>query len=171
MISFDGEYTREQWSRGIRLAMLPRGGALVLRLIAIAIALGAFVLFFVSYLRGEVPDTARVIRTVLSATLLGLWGAVPYWRAWRASIAPWRTTGSRLSLKGTITEEGISSNASGSDGVDKWESFLGAYIRDDMVVLLGSDGLATILPRTFFASDFEWQAFRHMVEFKVVPPK
>jgi len=151
--------------------MYPTGRALALRLAALLVALGAVAIVLISILQGETPGTSRIVRMAFSATLLALWAALPYWRAWRATIAPWRAAGGHLSLKGTITNEGIRSNASEGGNVDKWESFLAARIREDMVVLIGSDGLATILPRTFFASDFDWQAFRHMVEFKVVAPK
>lgn len=171
MISFGGEYTREQWAKGIRIAMHPTGRALVLRLVALVLALGVAIVLLISVLQGEAPGTPRLIRTAISVTVLVLWAVAPYWRAWRAAIAPWRAAKGPLSLKGTITNEGVSSNAAGGGGVDKWESFLAARVREDMVVLIGSDGLATVLPRTFFASEFDWNAFRHMVEFKVVAPK
>jgi len=64
-----------------------------------------------------------------------------------------------------------SSNASASGLVDKWDGFLRALVRDDMVVLIGSDGLATILPRTFFATEEHWQQFRQLVRFNVVAPR
>ncbi len=171
MISFGGEYTRKQWGQGIRIAMHPTGRALILRLLALLLALGVVIVLLISVLQGEAAGAPRLIRTALSVTVLVLWAATPYWRAWRAAVAPWRAAKSPLSLRGTITNEGIRSNASAGGDVDRWESFLAARTREDMVVLIGSDGLATILPRTFFAGEFDWQAFRHMVEFKIVTPK
>lgn len=171
MISFGGEYTRKQWGQGIRIAMHPTGRAFVLRLAALLLVLGVVIALLISVLQGEAPDSSWIIRTAFSVALLVLWAAVPYWRAWRAAVAPWRAAKGPLSLMGTITNEGIRSNASGGGDGDRWESFLAARTRQDMVVLIGADGLATILPRTFFASEFDWQAFRHMVEFKVVTPK
>ncbi len=153
------------------MAMHPTGRVLFLRLAALLLALGVVIVLLISVLQGEAPDSSRIIRTIFSVALLVLWAAVPYWRAWRAAVAPWRAAKGPLSLMGTITNEGVRSNASGSGSVDKWDSFLAARMREDMVVLIGSDGLATVLPRTFFASEFDWNAFRHLVEFKVVTPK
>lgn len=92
-------------------------------------------------------------------------------RGLRAAAEPWRGADRHPSLKGVITNEGILSNASASGSVDRWDRFLRAFVRDDMVVLVGSDGLAILLPRTFFATEDDWQQFRQLVRFNAIPPK
>jgi hypothetical protein len=76
-----------------------------------------------------------------------------------------------VSLTGSISGEGIVSDAPPAGAVEKWESFLRAYEREDMVVLVSANGLATILPRDFFATEDDWPAFLQFVEFNVVTPK
>lgn len=170
MISFGGTYTRQQWGRGLRLAMHPTGLGLIARLLALALVIGAIGLIVAGILRGEVAPT-RLARTGFGALVLAVWALQPYIRAWRAAAQPWRGPGGAPSLKGIVTSEGIVSDASATGAVEKWDSFLRAHVRDDMVVLLGTDGLATILPREFFSSEDDWQVLRQMVEFNVLRPK
>ena len=171
MISFAGNYTKQQWSRGLRLAMYPTGRNLIFRLVGLGI-----ILFFVGFIaytlyQGEEVNWARLARPAVSVVLLGAWVSTPYVRAWRAAAEPWRGSSGHPGLKGVVTNEGIISNAPAAGSLDKWDKFLRALVRDDMVVLVGSDGLATLLPRTFFATEEGWQQFRQLVQFNVVPPR
>jgi hypothetical protein len=110
------------------------------------------------------------VRVAITLSFLAYWTATPSVRAWRAASAPWRRAPGP-SLKGVVTAEGILTNASASEPLEKWDAFLHAVVRPDLVVLIGSGGLATILPRTFFAGEGDWQAFVQMVEMNVVPPR
>ncbi|HNS52249.1 MAG TPA: YcxB family protein [Anaerolineae bacterium] len=170
MISFGGTYTRQQWSRGIRLAMHPTGWALVTRLLALAIALAGLALIVFTLVRGE-DQVSRIVRLAITIAVLAYWALTPYVRAWREARRPWRQLGSVPSLRGVVSGEGILSNASAASETEKWDSFLRARVRDDLVVLLGSNSMATILPREFFASEDDWQGFRLLVDFNVVRPK
>ena len=170
MISFRGDYTKEQWTRGLRLGMFPSGRALYLRLLAMAIGVGAIALFIAGYVQGEPFSTTRILRAGISAVVLLSWAGLPYVRAWLAIREPWRSGRPRPSLQGTVTNEGIASDATAPGVVETWDSFNIAHVRDDLIVLGGSDGLATILPRDFFASENDWQAFRQLVQFRVVKP-
>jgi hypothetical protein len=170
MIPFGGRYTRSQWGRGIRLAIYPTGRALVLRLAVAALVLTGIGFIVASLLHGDV-NASRLVRMAISLMVLGSWTALPYYRAWRAVTQPWRESPGSLGLKGTITEEGILSNASALGTVDRWDRFLGARVLEDLVVLVGMGGLAIILPREFFATEDHWQGFRQLVKFNVVAPK
>lgn len=170
MIAFGGEYSKAQWSRGIRLAMYPRGWGLLLRLLAFGLFVGGLLILGVSYLQGEELRTTKLLRVALSLLVLAAWAALPFWNAWRAATQPWRNRRGGPSLNGVVTSEGIKSSATGAGTVDKWDTFLRAYLRDDTVVLVGSDGLATVLPREFFVTEDDWRGFRQLVEFNVVSP-
>jgi len=171
MIPFSGEYTKAQWSRGIRLAMYPKGRALIFRLLGLALCLAVIGALVVSRLQGETVQASRVVRMLISAGVLGVWAALPYVRAWQAMAQPWRGGRSTPNLRGVVTEQGITSNATRTGAEEKWSTFLQAYLHDDIAVLIGSDGLATILPREFFAGEDDWRAFRQVVEFNVTPPR
>ncbi len=169
MIEFGGEYTRAQWRRGIHLAMYPTGRALYLRLLALAICLAGVIILGVGRLQGEALQPARALRTLFTLAALAVWAALPFFRAWRAAEQPWRRSAPRPSLRGVVTPEGIRSNADA--GVEeKWGAFLRARIREDIIVLISSSGLATILPREFFATEDDWRNVRQYVEFNVVSP-
>lgn len=170
MISFGGTYTKKQWSRGIRMAMIPTGWALALRVLALALALAGAGLIVAALIQGE-ANVSRVVRLAIGTFPLGYWALLPLARAQREAVRPWRGTGAPPSLMGTVSGEGILSNASAGGAVEKWDTFLRARTRGDLVVLPGTDGLATILPREFFATEDDWQGFRLMVDFNVVRPK
>lgn len=171
MISFYGVYTRKQFFRGVRLARRLNRRAFFWRGLSILIVLivvGAFIAIAVA---GEEIPLSRLIRTGFTALLLLYWAISPFIGAWLAASRQWRKARGKLSLQGAVTDQGIVSNAPAPEAVDKWESFLKAYVRDDLVVLVGADGMATILPRAFFADDNAWAGFCQMVDFKVVRPK
>jgi hypothetical protein len=171
MIPFAGSYTKQQWSRGLRATMYPTGRNLIVRLLGLALILLFVGVIGYSLYQGEEVSWARLVRHGVTVVLLGAWVSTPYVRAWRAAAEPWRGADRHPSLKGVITNEGILSNASASGSVDRWDRFLRAFVRDEMVVLVGSDGLAILLPRTFFATEDDWQQFRQLVQFNVIPPK
>lgn len=170
MIPFQGSYTRQQFFQGIRLASLPTRRALVLRGIGGLIALAALAAAVVSAISGAELGIPRLLRTGFVALFLLFWAVSPFIQNWRLATNQWRRSGGRISLKGTITSEGIVSNALGPDVLEKWDSFMRAHARPEIVVLLGADGLATILPRAFFATEADWTSFQQMVSFNVVTP-
>jgi len=170
MIPFGGTYTKKQWSRGIHLAMYPTGRALVLRLLALVLVLAGAGLIVATLVQGE-ANVSRLVRLAVGIAFLGYWVLQLYVRAWREAARPWRGSAAQPSLKGVISGEGILSNASVTGVPETWDTFLRARVRDDLVVLLGADGLATVLPREFFATEDDWQGFRVMVDFNVVRPK
>jgi hypothetical protein len=170
VISFGGTYTKQQWSRGIRTAMIPTGWALALRLLALALAIAGVGLIVAALIQGE-ADVARLVRLAVPITLLAYWALQPVIRAQREDARPWSGSSAPPSLKGVVSSEGILSNSSAGGALESWDTFLRAHARDDLVVLLGADGLVTILPREFFATEDDWQGFRLMVEFNVVRPE
>ena len=168
MITFSGTYTRAEWLRGLNIAMRPSKGALALRLLALALFVVALGIIAAAFIRGEPIETLRLIRNVMAAVVLGFWAIQPFLRARQLAAAQWKRAGGKVSLSGAVTEEGIQTNA--SPEIDRWNMYLKAVQLEDMVVLMGGDGLATILPQRFFPDDRAWRDFRAMVEFKVRGP-
>lgn len=174
MIPFEGQYTRKQWRRGIQLAMRPTGRDMVLRLGASVLILASLGFIVISLLQGKTQgaDGLRLVRLAISIALLGYWVLSPYLRARRIESRAWRASAGRLGLRGGANGEGlILKGASGAERMERWDTFTRAHVRDDMVVLLGRNGVATILPRDFFPSEEDWQGFRQLVAFNVVEPK
>ncbi|MEJ2210357.1 MAG: hypothetical protein P8129_15160 [Anaerolineae bacterium] len=171
MISFDGLYTREQLRRGLWLATHPRGLGLILRLAAALLVVGG--LGFIAYglISGQVT-LGRVARTVVLLVLIGAWVVLPYVNAWQTANRSWRASGGAFGLSGTVGDGGLVLNRSdGRGNVDQpWDVFVRAHLEDDLVVLVGVDHTATILPRSFFSDEGDWHSFRQFVEFNVVTP-
>ena len=171
MIAFDGLYTREQLGQGLRLATYPRGRSLILRVPAAILVVGG--LGFIAYglIAGELT-MSRVARTLFMLVVIGLWVGAPYFNAWNTARRSWRASGGAFGLSGTVGDEGIVLNRSDGGGtIDQaWDAFVRAHVKDDLVVLVGVDRTATILPRSFFSDEGDWQSFRQLVEFNVVTP-
>lgn len=170
MIPFNGEYTKKEWSRGIQLAARPRGWAVVARLVALALVVLGVVLIVSSVVQGNV-NGSRVVRLAISMVFLAGWAALPYFRAWRAQTAPWRRPEGPPRLRGVVTSDGILHDPEAGGTLDTWDTLVRADVRDDLVVLIGADRLATVLPRSFFSSEQDWQSFRQMVDMNVVAPR
>ena len=169
MISFDGLYTREQLGRGLRLATYPRGLSLILRLPAALLVVGG--LGFIVYgLLTDQLTAGRVARTLFMLVVVGAWVVMPFFNAWRMASRSWRASGGQFRLSGTIGDEGIVLQRSGNSIDQKWDTFVRSYLQEDLVVLVGADRTATILPRAFFADEDDWHSFRQLVEFNVVIP-
>jgi hypothetical protein len=167
VISFGGEYTREEWMRGLGLALRPTKWMLALRLLGLTLALAAFGLAGYALLTGEF-DPWRSGRHIITGALLGYWAVAPFVRIRMVADRQWKRADGKLSLAGTIDNEGIKSNASPQP--DRWDSFLRMIRRQDMVVLIGSDGLATVLPQRFF-DERGWRDLQALAQYKVVEPK
>jgi len=171
MISFGGVYTRELLGEGLRLATHPRGRGLILRVVAAILVVGG--LGFVAYglITGEVT-LAGAARTIFLLVLIGAWVVMPYFNAWQMANRSWRESGGAFGLSGTIGNDGIVLNRSdGGGSVDQpWDVFVRAHLEDELVVLVGVDRTATILPRSFFSDEGNWHSFRQLVEFNVVTP-
>jgi len=169
MIPFDGVYNRQQWGQGVRWAMHPTGRSLVLRLVGLAIVLAGIAVIGVSLADGEM-NKLKLLRLAIGVGILAYWVAIPYVRAWRVAALPWRRPGGAPRLKGFVADDGIHWNESAA-AVTGWDAFLRARVRDDMVVLVSVNGVATVLMRDFFADEAEWQSFRQLVAFKVTEPR
>lgn len=169
MVEFAGTYTREEWLTGLGLAMRPSKRDLVLRLLAALIALTGISLFAVSLWQGDRTQATRTARTALTGAFLLVWAVWPYLRLRWIAMREWKALAGQGGLRGTATNEGVVTNA--APKLEPWASFLKAIRRDDMIVLIGSDGLATILPRRFVATERAWQDLALWVEFNVTPPR
>lgn len=169
MISFAGMYTREEWLRGLGLAMRPTKRALILRIIGLTLFVVAIGIMVAAIIAREEFDTFRIARTGITALVLGYWSLSPFLRARIVAARQWKAAGGHASLQGEASNQGIRTSA--SQELDRWESYLKAVVREDMIVLLGDDGLATVLPRRFFADERDWREFSQLVQFKVQPPQ
>ncbi len=167
MVEFGGTYTREEWLSGLGLAMRPSKRDLVLRLIAAIIAVTAIGLFAGSLLQGDRTHATRTARTALTGVFLLAWAVWPYLKLRWIAMREWKALAGQGGLQGFATNEGLVTNA--ATKLEPWASFLKAIRRDDMIVLIGSDGLATILPRRFVATESAWQDLAQWVEFNVTP--
>lgn len=167
MISFGGLYTREQLGRGLRLANYPRGRSLLLRVPAALLVVGGLGFIVYGLIVGDV-DLARVARTSFMLLVIGAWVAAPYFNAWNTAR---RAFGGEYGIGGRVGNEGIVLNRAGGDVDQPWSAFVRAYLQEDLVVLVGADRTATILPRSFFSDENDWNSFRQMVQFNVVTPR
>lgn len=109
-------------------------------------------------------------RTIFMLVVIGIWVAAPHFNAWWMANRSWRASGGAFAMEGTAGNEGLVLNR-GERSVDQpWDSFVRSHLHEDLVVLVGTDRTATILPRSFFMDENDWNSFRQMVEFNVVTP-
>lgn len=172
MIAFKGTYTPAQWRRGLQLASANSRAFKLLQAIALALVLVLFGILIYTYLSTGQINASRWLRFLLSAGVILVWIVKPIWRTHQMANEPWKRSGHAPSLEGSVTTEGVLLLLAGNNSrLERWLDYVKAVTREDIVVLIGQNARATIMPRDFFAKEDSWHSFRQMVSFNVVVPR
>jgi hypothetical protein len=164
-IRFQGKYDKDTFFRAVRLANQPtrRQG----RFLAI---MGTFALIAIGLLFFRVIESGDVTGSLillLAAIALGAGVGWSYGRVFFTARKLWSNPGTRRSLQGTITNQGIRYVLDVGTNTIRWDRFIRVRRSQDFVVLVREDGLMVIFPRSFFQKGGDWRKFNRLVEQKV----
>lgn len=109
------------------------------------------------------------LRGPVFVPLLAFAGGLILVPLWQHTMVPRRLPADKdvLMRSGTIGAEGLYFETDRSKVRLSWEAFTAHHSLPDLVLLYVRPSAAHLFPRTFFASDADWQAFRQLVEANV----
>ena len=76
----------------------------------------------------------------------------------------------RGAISGVVTDEALELRSEQSEAKTKWGAFVQYKMSDHVVLLYQNKAAASIVPRSFFASDEDWQQFQQFIQ-ATVPAK
>ncbi len=168
-IVMSGEYQKAHFARAIALVNGPsRRGTALRAVLAILFAAGYGYLLY-EYVTGGERGAVWLGRRAISLIVVAYVLFAPYVRNWQLARRLWKETQSDPSVSARLSVQGLTFLPSAADVQFTWEAFSRLNVEDDMIVLTMPDGTFAVLPRTFFASDEEWQRARLLVQSRVKP--
>lgn len=155
-ISFQGEYDRRTYFRGVRMLYASRGWRQVTQwLMALALAggIGFLLVNFRNY------DAQSLTRYIMALGLLGL--LVGYNLLMPAIIAArlWNALPRGMSIGGRVSAQGLTFQHGGAGRFLEWKQFIRVRRSQDLVAFSSQGGLIAILPRHFFKTEKDWVRF------------
>jgi hypothetical protein len=168
-IQLHGEYTEQDLRRGL---------ALVGMSVWHYLGFGIFLVLVIGVLPTIISDRSSgeaeanyLLRIWLPFVFaLPLFGLFLWWtprrQARQAKKDPWF----QGTISGVATDEALELRGEQSEGKTKWEAFVQYKMSGEVVVLCQNNAAVSIVPRSLFANDEDWQQFRQFVQ-ATVPAK
>lgn len=165
-IKFSGRYVEQDLQRGLVLMQGRQSRTIG---IITTVLLATLVLFFiVSYLSRAVEIGTLLVSLLFPAIVLIVLAGFTWWlpmiQARRIQKAPLF----KGTISGIATDEALELHSEVSQGRTKWDAFVQYRMSDEVILLYQNEAAAQIMPRSFFASDGDWQSFRQLVQAKVL---
>jgi hypothetical protein len=152
-VSFEGSLTRDEFRRAQRLYRR-YGGTID----------GIAVMFVAAGLYGAWRSAGDQSAMFLVFVLLAVWGGVLFAMPRRQTEALWRAWEKRsISLGGIADGSGLLLRTGGFETRVPWSEFEAWRGDASMIVLMQGNRQFSAYPRSFFASEGEWERFRELV--------
>lgn len=165
-INFQGQYDKELFNKGVRLANRMTKGRLGFMVFLLII--GAGTLGVMSNRIRTVSDLpSNGVYVIAALILIGVatFNLVqPYFIARKL----WANPGVQRKLKGQVTAQGITYVFPEGRNEITWDRINRLQKTADLITLIRGDGLLLIFPRHFFKSKSDWQKFEKLVSSRVV---
>jgi hypothetical protein len=160
-IEFNGQFDKQTFFKAVSLANRPSLRSRIFRYVVIGIA-GLFLVIniFNFFARGG-QNPNDILSLVLSIIILLYFIFGVRLTTYALASRLWKSESVRKQQAGTITEEGITYHPEPT--VIEWKRFSRGHALEDMQLLMTEDGLLSIFPRSFFASDEDWKTFQGWV--------
>jgi hypothetical protein len=167
-IPLHGEYTERDIKRGLALM---RG--LQFKIMGIFmgfIAAGALFSTIVTITSEEMEPLAILGSLLPVAVVLAIFGGI----FWLVPYLQFRTVKKAPLFQGTmtgaVTDEALELRSEQAEGKTKWGAFVQYKMSDEIVLLYQNKAAATMVPRSLFAGDEDWQKFQQLIQ-ATVPGK
>ena len=170
-IEFQGQYDRRLLQRAVALGTTPSTPRLILRWLLVALAVAGLIFIVVYVATSGEFNWLRVGRLLVGYALLAYFALQPFFAPRRAAAQLWKRVEQNRTCTGRITSAGITFAGEYVTREIPWDRFMRVRKSGDLVVLMTADRTLTIFPRSFFASDADWQRFRQLVDYRVKEAK
>jgi hypothetical protein len=160
-IHLEGRYTEQDIRRAVSLTTWAfRGGAILFTFLTLFILVWSIG----SIEEGPIEDPLWLVPMFLPVLLPGilavaLW-ILPWLQARQAAQAPLL----KGLVSGVVTDEELVLNTEQSESSVRWDAFTMHRMSDHIVLLHQSKAAATMVARSLFASDEDWDRFREQVK-------
>jgi len=154
-IKFQGTMTKQDYLDAFKLFW--RSGKRVWFRLALPVVFGLFFLVL-AYLSNNRFLAIMGIVSVLLFSTLPQWNTILNWRRFK------KYTGS---YTGSADADWIKTHHSLINMELRWAVFKHVYANDKVLILCVSPMISRFIPRSFFASDADWNAFVELVKAKV----
>lgn len=169
-INFQGTIDRFTLRKAIALMSTPPLWQVILRVALAMLIVATLATLVYSKLTGETLTAGRVIRVLIQDLFLGYFVVQPYFAS-RALFN--RLSRGNQGVRGSITPLGIYYHVgeTGQRIEYPWNGFHYVFKTADLTVLATADSRISILPRSFFEQEQDWNHFCQYVESRVKPVK
>lgn len=163
-ITFQGQLTKKELRKAISMAQRPTGSKLVVQLIVWAMVIGLAAYFLVTTFTGQAEiSPARILKVAIAIALLIYYIFRPLINPFVTANRLWNEGHFNTPIHGNIRDDGIRYEISG-DKVDlPWKRFSRLRVSDDLISLMTTDAIVTVLPRSFFTRDADWERVKTML--------
>ena len=167
-IKFSGRYTERDFQKG--MALMQWRGSKAIGIIATVLLLLQLLMVIFSALFTQGQILTLVAGTIWLFLMLfflaGFFWWLPMFRARQLMKAPLF----RGSITGSASDEALEIHSDVSEGRTRWDAFVQYRMSDEVILLYQNNSAASIIPRSFFASDEDWHDFGKLVQ-TIVPKK
>jgi len=171
-ISFQGQLKKTELRKAISMAQRPTGGKLVMQLIIWTLVIGLAAYFLISFFTGQAEiSPAKILKVAIAIALLIYYIFRPLINPFVVANRLWKEGHFDTPIHGRISGHGISYEISG-DKVDlPWKRFSRMRVSDHLISLMTPDAIVTVLPRSFFSSDADWERLKTMLTANILEAK
>ncbi len=172
-IPFKGQYTQLEFARAVQLANRSGGrsrfgGWMLVAALAAVIFLSGKSFFSESSSTG---DPFIFIRIALAGLMLLAFLLFDPARAYLQTRRLWKNPAMQQQISGRVNHTGLVYTNVSPFRTVPWGRFARLRLNKDLASLLTADGVITVLPRRFFKSESDWQAFCKLAQSRLTTPR
>lgn len=169
-IEFQGQYTKEEYLRAIRIIGKPSKWGMALRILFLLLSVGLVIYYAVTTIQGggfTGSETSRLVRYLITMSILGYLVAKPYLDIRATAAKLWNDPLVQRPVSGRVDSLGVTYE----NYTQNWDGFAYKFLTDDLVILMTTDRTMSLLPRHFFRAESDWRMFRQLVDQRVIVAK
>jgi hypothetical protein len=170
-IEFYGNYAKAEYIQAVAAITKPSRRATIIRYCLIAVAIVIYIVYFATVATKENQSTfdlARVSRHAISIGILLYFILQPYISAYQTASRLWKGTDIQTPIRGFVSSQGITYIFANGRKEIPWDQFAKIRKTGKFIALLTPEGIFSLLPRSFFKSENDWNTVLQWASSKVV---
>ena len=171
-VTFYGTYDQQMFLDAIKLTDKKSTLNTVLRYLALVLALviigGSLYAWYIEGM--DQSKLSRIGRNIITGLFIGYYYVSPIISQKRV-IASLFSAGPNRTMQGNANLEGISLGPKENRVTLTWDRFISKGEKDKLFALITVERSVAVFHRDFFATENDWQRFKHMANQRVIEPK